>query len=194
MAQKNLLAGEAVFTLDNLLTPDECAAYIARSEGIGYDAATISTGFGQERVADVRNNDRVILDEAAVSEALWPRVQPYLPRELERRTLEGLNERWRFYRYDPGQRFDWHLDGYYQRENGSRSLLTLLFFLNDDFEGGETRFRFSDGANMQEFAVKPVRGMALVFRHAIWHEGSAVTRGRKYVLRTDVMYSPPGRR
>ena len=27
----------------------------------------------------------------------------------------GLNERWRFYRYDPGQQFDWHFDGAYER-------------------------------------------------------------------------------
>jgi len=30
--------------------------------------------------------------------------------------------------------------------------------------------------------------MALIFRHKILHAGSAVTRGRKYVLRSDVMF------
>ena len=33
-----------------------------------------------------------------------------------------------------------------------------------------------------------VAGTALVFAHAGWHEGTRVTAGRKYVLRTDVMY------
>ena len=37
-------------------------------------------------------------------------------------------------------------------------------------------------------AVQPKVGMALVFEHAILHEGVAVEEGTKYVLRTDVMY------
>ncbi len=36
--------------------------------------------------------------------------------------------------------------------------------------------------------VQPRAGMALVFKHAILHEGSSVVAGTKYVLRTDVMY------
>jgi hypothetical protein len=39
--------------------------------------------------------------------------------------------------------------------------------------------------------VRPVRGTALVFRHRLLHEGAPVLTGRKYVLRTDVMYGPP---
>ena len=31
--------------------------------------------------------------------------------------------------------------------------------------------------------------MALFFEHAIHHKGEAVIQGRKYVLRTDVMYA-----
>ena len=37
-------------------------------------------------------------------------------------------------------------------------------------------------------AVVPEQGMALVFVHAVLHRGAPVTRGRKYVLRSDVMY------
>jgi hypothetical protein len=32
--------------------------------------------------------------------------------------------------------------------------------------------------------------MALCFVHELAHEGATVIRGRKYVLRSDVMYSP----
>jgi hypothetical protein len=39
-----------------------------------------------------------------------------------------------------------------------------------------------------ETPVKPKPGMTLVFQHELWHEGAPVTRGRKYVLRTDVLY------
>ncbi len=37
-------------------------------------------------------------------------------------------------------------------------------------------------------AVKPECGKALVFFHRQLHEGAAVIRGRKYVLRSDIMY------
>lgn len=37
-------------------------------------------------------------------------------------------------------------------------------------------------------SVQPKEGMALVFMHSIWHEGAIVRNGKKYVLRTDVMY------
>ncbi len=36
--------------------------------------------------------------------------------------------------------------------------------------------------------VQPQRGKALIFAHRQLHEGAAVVRGRKYVLRSDVMY------
>ena len=38
--------------------------------------------------------------------------------------------------------------------------------------------------------VRPKAGMALLFRHdeVLLHTGDVVSRGKKYVLRTDVMY------
>jgi len=50
-----------------------------------------------------------------------------------------------------------------------------------------------DGATMFErgrdsMEVVPRTGMALVFYHKMLHEGAVVLKGRKYVLRTDVMY------
>jgi hypothetical protein len=61
-----------------------------------------------------------------------------------------------------------------------------MVYLNDDFVGGETKFYLDDGTPRLD--VKPERGMALVFVHRQLHEGAAVVQGRKYVLRTDVMY------
>jgi predicted 2-oxoglutarate/Fe(II)-dependent dioxygenase YbiX len=102
----------------------------------------------------------------------------------------GLNERLRFYRYDEGQKFDWHRDGYYESPSGKRSFLTFMIYLNDGSDGGETLFTKLGGLYLSEddLSVKPRRGMALLFDHRILHTGSTVTRGRKYVLRTDVMY------
>jgi predicted 2-oxoglutarate/Fe(II)-dependent dioxygenase YbiX len=180
---------DGAFTVPDVLSSDECAAYIALSESLGYEAATINTAGGVQHRPDVRNNDRVIHDDADLAETLWQLLAPYLPATVTDRKVLGFNERFRFYRYDPGQRFDWHMDGYFERDNGERSFYTVLFFLNDDFEGGETRFRVRDGEGVKTVAVKPMTGQVLVFRHELLHEGAPVTAGRKYILRTDVMYS-----
>ncbi|MBZ0287412.1 MAG: 2OG-Fe(II) oxygenase [Anaerolineae bacterium] len=180
---------EGAFVLRYVLTAEECAAYIALSEQIGYEPATITTAAGAELRPDIRNNDRVIHDDPTLAEKLWPLVADALPPWVGDRPVVGFNERFRFYRYDPGQRFDWHFDGAFERENGERSFYTVLFFLNDGFEGGETRFRVRDGDGVKTVGVQPVTGHALIFRHEMLHEGSAVSAGRKYILRTDVMYS-----
>ena len=94
----------------------------------------------------------------------------------------GLNERFRCYRYEPGQRFAPHRDGYFERNDRERSLLTFMIYLNDDFSGGETAF-LSYGCS-----AKPRVGTALLFQHLLDHEGCVVRSGVKYVLRSDVMY------
>jgi hypothetical protein len=133
---------------------------------------------------EVRNNDRVIVDDVTLAERVWNRVDAFVPRMLLGRQVRGLNERFRFYRYAPGQKFSWHADAPFQRENGELSLLTFMVYLNDAFEGGATRF--------ESLAVKGQIGMALVFEHGLIHEGGEVSKGLKYVLRSDVRYGRPG--
>jgi len=130
---------------------------------------------------DVRNNSRVMVDDPNLAQLVWERARLYVPNTIAAHRAVGVNERFRFYRYEPRQSFRWHRDGYFARPSGERSRLTLMVYLNDDFEGGETRF--------EQAVVKPVKGMALFFVHHLLHEGAEVRRGRKYVMRTDVMYS-----
>jgi predicted 2-oxoglutarate/Fe(II)-dependent dioxygenase YbiX len=174
-----------IYAVPDCLSAEECAFHISASEQLGYEAATINTRKGAVRDAGVRDNDRVIYDDVGLAALLWLRLRDYLPRFLDGRQAVGLNERFRFYRYEQGQRFAGHVDGVYRRSSGEESRLTLMLYLNDDFEGGETAFLNA--------TVKPERGTALVFRHELFHEGREVTRGRKYVLRSDVMFNPPGR-
>ena len=60
--------------------------------------------------------------------------------------------------------------------------LTFMVYLNEGFAGGATRF-LDHGVE-----VEPRTGRALLFQHALLHEGVTVGEGVKYVLRTDVMY------
>lgn len=181
-----MLIATGIYTIPQLLSPEECRAYINLIEEVGFTDAPINVGGGRQRiVASVRNNRRVMFDDMDRAAALWERVSSDVPVFLNGRQAVGLNERLRFYRYAPGQRFAPHADGSFARPTGERSLLTFMVYLNDGFAGGETKFN--------EIAVVPETGLALIFRHELWHEGAEVTSGRKYVLRTDVMYEPVGR-
>jgi len=185
MVTRDDLVPGVVWVDHGLLTPAECAAWIARGEAVGYEAAPITTSRGPVMAPEIRNNTRVIIDDVAAAAKLWEAADERVPPVLDGRVAVGLNERFRLYRYDPGEYFAKHHDGHFARVDGERSLLTLIYYLNDGFEGGETRFYLRGQAPL---TVTPRAGSALFFQHPVLHEGAAVTGGRKYVLRTDVMY------
>lgn len=173
--------GAGIFTIANFLSATECAEFIGNSERTGYDEAAIQVGQGQQQVIkDVRNNDRIIFDGPQLADFIFARARPLLPDAVPGWKPIGLNERLRFYRYTPGQYFKWHIDGAYHRSPDEVSQLTLLIYLNADYQGGATEFTWD--------TIAPQLGMALVFPHQMRHQGTPLTAGIKYVLRTDVMY------
>lgn len=178
------ILGDDIQTIRGLFSPAECDALTRLAEGIGFDAAPVTTGRGFVMMPDLRNNTRVILDDVARAQALWERIAPFAPSARRRGRAVGLNERFRFYRYAPGEFFRWHRDGAFVRDDNERSLLTAMIYLNGDCEGGSTDFDLGD----EEIRVVPEKGMVLLFDHRMRHQGAPVVRGRKYVLRTDVMY------
>lgn len=180
------IRGNSLFMLHGFLTPEECQAFIARSEQSGYEEAPVNTVLGAMRRSDVRNNDRLIFDDPALAADWYQRALPHLPARLGQWAVLGLNERFRFYRYDAGQSFKRHYDASFVRRMNEQSLLTLMVYLNDGYTGGETAFYHPNDQPMA--TVQPREGAALIFDHQQVHEGAAVTEGRKYVLRTDVMY------
>jgi prolyl 4-hydroxylase len=184
---KELLDGDRIFVIHGFLMADECDSFVERSERAGYDEATITTADGFVMVKDIRDNARLIVDDASLAYEWWQRSRSLLPQSIEEWRAVGFNERFRFYRYDSGQKFAPHLDGCFQRDLRERSQLTFMVYLNADYSGGETKFYGEDGS--LRLTVRPERGMALGFVHLQLHEGAPVVRGRKYVLRTDVMYA-----
>ena len=171
---------DKLFIVRNLLDNKQCDKYIKMAESIGFEEATITTSWGSVMDKSIRNNDRVILDDEKLAKELLEITKPYIKNPCKGLYYTGLNERFRFYKYAPGQKFGWHSDGYYQRENGERSRWTLLFYLNDSYEGGSTKFRSTK--------VVGNKGDALFFLHRQLHCGEMVKSGVKYVLRTDIMY------
>lgn len=178
--------GHGIQQVKHLFTPTECTAFIEQSEQLGFEPATITTLNGAELHQDVRNNDRIIFDNLELALRLWPRLAPVLPAVWIARSLAGLNERFRFYRYSTNQQFDWHYDGAFERSNGEKSLITVLLYLGGEYAGGETTFFVDD----KMIEVRGEQGDVVFFPHRLRHRGSMVTEGTKYMLRTDAMYFP----
>ena len=171
-----------VAVVDEALPGEVCDALVARIERERPAPAPIVGPSGEVMNARVRNNERVMFDDAALAADLFARTREMIPETLHEGMLIGYNERFRGYRYKSGQRFAPHFDGAFVRDENQRSQITVLFYLNEGFSGGETIL------NDYETIITPRRGMALLFQHAILHEGATVTAGCKYVLRTDAMY------
>lgn len=186
MIKEELDPGKVV-VIHDFLSGEECVALIRRSEDLIYEPGTVADVV----IEDVRNNERVLVDDVTLAADLFSRAEPFLPAVIEGYGLVGFNERWRFYRYQPGQTFRPHRDGSYMRmPSWEESQLTFLIYLNEGITGGETRFLRRHGADIPPTSL-PVcaaeRRNGTHVMHATWHEGAVVRNGKKYVLRTDVM-------
>jgi predicted 2-oxoglutarate/Fe(II)-dependent dioxygenase YbiX len=173
------------FTLDGVLSPDECRSLIARIEAAGPKVAPVSRAEGPVVDLEMRNNTRVMFDDPELAALLYARVVDRVPATISGRRVVGANERLRCYRYAAGQRFAPHYDGAFARDLLECSKLTFIVYLNEEFTGGETAMLDLDQV------IVPRTGRALLFQHAILHEGCEVTSGVKYAVRSDIMYRLP---
>ena len=185
------MTDEICQTLPGLLDERACQTWIAHLE---------SQGFAEMKgdyPPSYRDNDRLVFDDPELAQTLYHRLRPFLPEVLERSgqrwTLRALNSRFRSCRYSDGQAFTRHRDGAHS-EGDRRSWLTLMLYLNDqdEFQGGSTRFYDNRWTDEVKLCVAPRAGMGILFDHALWHDGEAVSSGHKYVLRTDVLYECQG--
>jgi len=154
---------DKIWVIDNFLSEKECEDLISFSELKG-----------------IRDNYRLIYDDQELADKLWEKLKPFCPQRLDNSDVVGLNERFRFYRYQEYQRFKKKIDGRFKKSETEESRITFLIFLNDEYQGGETKFN--------DVLIKPELGKALCFIHEQKHEGASVLEGTKYVLRSDVMY------
>lgn len=143
-----------VWTIGAFCTPAEGADVIARIEAGAPEAAPITTAGGFVMRPEIRNNDRVMFDDFDLAVRLFERARPRLPESMLGRRPIAANERFRAYRYRPGQHFKAHYDGAFVRDEAEQSLLTFMVYLNEGFDGGETAF-----LDLEE-VVTPRRGAA----------------------------------
>jgi hypothetical protein len=192
MEMKHLTERDDIFVVKNFLTNEECDTLIGKAEKIGFGEAPITGPSGVYLNKSMRNNERIMVDDLDLASDLWKKLEMFVSPIVKGMWKPcGLNERFRYYRYEVDQFFDWHFDGEFHRNEKEVSRLTFMIYLNDGYEGGTTDFNFKIGTIRDSDPVVqavPEKGMALVFTHNVLHRGAPVKSGKKYVLRSDVMY------
>src|SRR4051812_45918059 len=137
MSLELIAVDTGIYTVASVFTPDECQALIERAEQIGFEAASVRTSTGAKMMTEIRNNDRVVLQDAGLAELMYRRIEAALP-ELDQSKPCGVDDHLRFYRYIPGQQFKRHKDGSAADSLGRTSKLSYLIYLNGDCDGGAT--------------------------------------------------------
>ncbi|KAI3793058.1 hypothetical protein L1987_35670 [Smallanthus sonchifolius] len=196
-----------LFTVQNFLTAAESKAFIKAAESIGF---VHQGSLGPTKGEAYRDNDRIAVNDPVLADTLW---ESGLSKLLSHITIRGkvpvgLNPNIRLYRYNIGQRFGRHIDESVDLGEGKHTHYTLLIYLNgnvelkpkadgngshDSFEplvGGETVFYGPRNSLVAE--VSPTQGMALFHIHGakcMLHESRNVTKGVKYILRSDVAFA-----
>lgn len=176
--------------LHNAFTARECDAMIQMAETLGFGGAVPRALEGHvqtvEEIKDQRKSQRIPFESHELARWLFSRIAPFVPQRVLDKTSYSLHERCRVVKYTPGMYFKAHNDGYKRRSENDRSYFSFLLYLNDGYEHGRTQFYDPDNWNVADWA--PCQGSVLVFDHTIWHGGSALTNGVKYVLKSEVMY------
>ncbi|KAK8945984.1 hypothetical protein KSP40_PGU001840 [Platanthera guangdongensis] len=203
----NRLKDTHLFTIPNFLTAYEANAFIEVAESIGF---THQGSLGQTHGEAYRDNDRISVSSPPLTEGLWDSGLKKVFDDIKifGKTAVGLNPNIRFYRYNVGQQFGRHFDESVDLEQGRRTYYTLLVYLSGSsgskgksnsatsdssmpsLAGGETVFY--DKRHKVVSEVAPLEGMALLHLHGakcMLHEARAVTKGIKYILRSDVVFA-----
>jgi prolyl 4-hydroxylase len=131
---KTTALSKDIFLIDQFWSINKCDEFIAKSESKGYEAATVQTETGPRVVDHIRNNNRVLYKDFVLAQELWNELAPHAPKSIGDSESIGLNELFRFYRYQPGQQFRKHRDQSYIRNSREASYYTFMIYLNDNFK------------------------------------------------------------
>ncbi|CAN1267408.1 hypothetical protein LINPERPRIM_LOCUS12815 [Linum perenne] len=207
--KKNLqvtrLKDSDLFTVPEFFTAAESKAFIGVAESKGF---VHQGSLGPTKGEAYRDNDRISVDDPVLASTIWESglSRLFADIKIKGRVAVGLNSNIRFYRYKVGQRFGRHIDESVDLDGGKRTYYTLLIYLSggsskgksssqkdtsmEPLVGGETVFYGWRNNIVAE--VAPAEGMALFHIHGdkcMLHEARNVTKGVKYVFRSDVVFA-----
>lgn len=182
---------DTVHLVRNFLTVAEAAAWVRWAEE---RAGLEDASHPASRDIAARSCGRAERWDPAAAARLFARLAPLLP-AADRARATGCYEKLRVYRYRAGgaDRFGRHVDEAAEVGGGAATGATVLVYLTD-VEGGETVFYRGAAGRSEAARFQPEAGALLWHHHGarcLEHEALPVTKGIKYVLRTDVVYAPP---
>jgi hypothetical protein len=97
------------------------------------------------------------------------------------------------------QAMNYHTDYQMERdyEPGNKFQTTCVFYLNDDYDGGEICFKIFEedySKVLERISYKPSKGDAVVFpsKHPVYHGVKIVESGTKYIIRSYWKYWKDG--
>ncbi|KAK3016908.1 hypothetical protein RJ639_006513 [Escallonia herrerae] len=197
-----------LFTVHNFFTSAESKAFVKAAESTGFvHQGSLGPTYGEA----YRDNDRISVNDPVLADKIWKSGLDILLSDLKIRgkVAVGLNTNIRFYRYKVGQRFGRHIDESTDLGEGKHTHYTLLVYLSggcklkskndsdgtgdsssEPLVGGETVFYGPRNSLVAE--VPPTEGTALLHIHGdkcMLHEARNVTKGVKYVLRSDIAFA-----
>uniref|UniRef100_A0A061R6Q9 procollagen-proline 4-dioxygenase n=2 Tax=Tetraselmis sp. GSL018 TaxID=582737 RepID=A0A061R6Q9_9CHLO len=187
-----------IFYHPHFLSPEEADHIKALAEPELSRSGVVDTATGQSKVDDIRTSSGTFLKrkETDIVAAVEQRIAEWTLLPLE------YGESLQVLRYENAQKYKAHWDYFFHEEgrsNGGNRICTVLMYLEDTEEGGETTFPnipapgganegFSECAR-DVLAVKPTKGAAVMFwstkptgelnRESL-HEACPVIRGTKW--------------
>jgi prolyl 4-hydroxylase len=172
--------------IPGFLTPEECQKIIELSNGKLFPSKVYSQN-DDLLSSDTRQSQQCWLtDENPIIKNISDKVKEYT------KTYNNKQEQLQVVNYTKGGFFSPHYDAcegnadFCKRMDGDQGprILTVLFYLNDDFEGGETIFPKINKL------VKPQKGKAVIFRNVdkdgviirqALHGGEPIKSGEKWI-------------
>lgn len=161
-----------IFMYHNFLTPEECDHMIKLAEPHLARSGVISDSEGNTGVSEIRTSNGMFLTRN------HDPIIANIERRIARWTLlpVGNGESFQILRYEKTQKYDGHFDYFFDKKgslNGGNRYATVLIYLSDVEEGGETVFpnikldtpngpEFSECAR-HHLAAKPKKGNAVLF-------------------------------
>jgi prolyl 4-hydroxylase len=199
-----------VFTIPNFLSAQECQQLIELAQQQGLKGSTVFSGgnmtANRQREGSTRSSSNAWLARSSmnVTDQIYRRAAALL--QIDESLLQApmgddvhahqhaTAESLQIVNYQKGQSYSAHHDFVYppvsHRLQPTR-FATLLFYLNDDFEGGHTVFPRAVNAHHHEgISIEPVRGTAVLFYNMLpdgnvddlsQHSGEPVESGEKFI-------------
>jgi prolyl 4-hydroxylase len=172
---------DTIFQIENFWSKKVCIDIIDDLETSNMFSDSESNFLKKNSLEDnieERNKNRILYNSEELANEIWGNLQNQLRVIFDYKPI-GINKEFRFYRYTKGQEFKPHQDWPCKIGKNLKSYYSLLIYLNEEFEGGYTKFN--------ELEIKPQTGSAVFFKHEIFHSSTKILSGLKYILRTDII-------